>query len=104
MSANTNQKSLAFMEAAGPALAAAQKLASDVNTEKQAAVKLAEALVPVMIEARLVEATEEPLLRQKLASHDGAVEVLGHIINHHKEVKAAYAQKLAVAQGRRRAH
>ena len=99
MSASTNQKSLAFMEAAGPALAAAQKFASDVNVEKQAATKLADALVPTMIQQQLCEATEEPMLRQKLATHNGAIEVLGYIVSHHNKVKKAYAQKLAIAQG-----
>ena len=41
MSASTDTKSLEFVESAGVALAAAEKMALDVNTEKQAAVKLA---------------------------------------------------------------
>lgn len=87
------------MEQAGPALDAARKFALDVNAEKQAALKLAEPLADAMIEAQLLEAHDKPLFLQKLASHDGSIEIIGNLVTHIGQLKTAYAQKLAVAQG-----
>lgn len=96
----TNLKVLDFAASASGALDKASKLAAAVDQEKQAAAKLAGDVVSQLVDNRMLEDHERNAALTKLASHDGAIEVIANLIKLAAGQKAAYDQKLAaVDQG-----
>lgn len=92
----TNIASLEAIEAAGTALETSRKFANAVNQEKQAAAVLIPGAVDSLVDGRLVQDHERTNAMSKLGSHDGAVEVVGNLVQYIARQKAAYEQKLAV--------
>lgn len=99
MSQETNVKTLDFVEATGKALSRAEKLAADINQEKQAALKLSSPVIESLVQHRLIDETEREMAATKLASHDGAMELLKNLVVHYGQQKEAAAKKEALSQG-----
>ena len=96
----TNLKVLDFAASASGALDKASQLATAVDQEKQAAAKLATDVVSQLVDNRMLEDHERNAALTKLASHDGAIEVISNLIKLASGQKADYEQKLAaVDQG-----
>lgn len=96
---DTNLKTLSFVEASGTALTQAQKFAEAVNQEKQAANQLAGSAVDALVHHRLIQDHERDDAFRKLASHDGAIEIIQNLVSYLGEQKEAVAKKLALNQG-----
>lgn len=91
-------KMIDYVAESGEGLAAAEKLAREVNAEKQAAAKKADTVADALVEARLVPHEERDEALRKMGSHVGCVEIIKNLVDHHVKTTAAYQKKLA-AQG-----
>lgn len=90
-------QSLGALEASGRAIKAAADFVDEVDQEKQAAAALMGPAVDLLKEAQLIEDNETQFALTKLASHDGAIEVVKNLASHIGSLKAAYERKLAAA-------
>lgn len=97
MSTNdVNIKALESIEASGIALSTAQKLAEAVDQEKRAAATQAPGIVDALVAGNLIQEHERAPATVKLASHDGAMQLIGNLLSYIGQQKTAYDQKLAL--------
>ena len=97
MNGDLTIQTLETVEATGHALKAADDLLLSFDQEKRAAAELIGPTVKILKEAHLITDVEEIHATNKLASHGGAIEVVGNLVKELKEVHAEYRKKLAVA-------
>lgn len=95
MAITTDEKSLSYLETSGQALASAQKLAQSVDAEKSAAAVLSPGLTNSMLSAGLLEEHDKSAAMEKMATHDGSLELLGNLLSYLGNQKEAYQKKLA---------
>lgn len=96
MDQTLNLKMLAYTEASGKALAAARKAAEACLGEEAAVVKQATDTAQGLISAKLINEQEKSAAESQLASHAGALNVVANLIDHIREVKHTYEEKLAL--------
>ena len=93
---NVNLKSLEAIETSGIALETARKFAEDVGQEKRAAAALIPGAVDGLISGHMVQEHERPLAATKLGTHEGALQVLGNLLDHVGQLKVAHERKIAL--------
>jgi hypothetical protein len=91
------EQSLDAIAAGGEALKQADAIVNAVVTEKQAAEALIPGLVDLLVQQHLLEDHDRVPAIQKLASHNGALEVMGRLVNTMAADKTAYANQLRAA-------
>ncbi len=95
MSNTTNLTGLDFVESAGAALKAAQELAVGVVAEGEKVAVAVPIQVDMLREHDYIQDTEKEAAAAQLGSHEGALAVVGNLIQIGAEQKQAYEQKIA---------
>ena len=92
---STNLTGLGFVESAGTALKAAQELAEGVVAEGEKVAAAVPTQVDLLREHNYIQDTEKEAAATQLGSHEGALAVVGNLIQIGAEQKQAYEQKIA---------
>ncbi len=96
---NVNQDIVRYVDATGKVLKQAEMLIDQIAREETKIAEAAPKVASLMANSGLIRKTEHELATKKLASHEGALEVVQNLLNNLGETKRAYEQKIASAGG-----
>ena len=94
---STTLDTLNFTQSAGEALEASRILAEKVAEEQVKVAELIPSLSDEMLKRNLIAETEKTAAAEQLSTHEGALKIVGNLLNMLGETKQAYEQKLAAA-------
>ena len=97
MSHETNLNTLGFIETTGVALAAAQTLATKVAEEEQKVAILVPQQVKELRAGAHITDQEKQAAHDQLFTHEGALRIVGNLLQIQAETKQACDQRLAAA-------
>lgn len=92
---NTNLATLEYAEKSGEALKAAQELAQSVVSSQEKVAAAVPSRVNLLHEHKLITEDEKQAAAEQLSNHEGALNVIGNLIQVNAETKQAYEQKIA---------
>lgn len=95
--ADVNQEVVRYVDATGKVLKQAEQLVDQLAREETKIAAAAPKVATLLAEGGLIRKTEHELATKKLASHEGALEVVQNLLNELGQTKRSFEQKIAAA-------
>lgn len=94
---DTRLSTLDYIQKSGEALHAAGALADKVAQDQQKVAKIVPVRVDLLVDSGLIHSEEKQAAADQLGTHEGALAVVGNLIQIMGEQKQAFQQKIAAA-------
>jgi hypothetical protein len=92
---DVNQDIVRYVESTGKVLKQAEELAGQLVREEKKIAEVAPKVASLLVGQGLIRKGENEMATKKLASHEGALEVVQNLIAELGQTKRAYEQKIA---------